>query len=297
MGEERKTYFLAPTRDSPPSGPIALGSIIASPKLAELPITSPLPIDPSVMSVARHEDRKWKLMLEKHRGGSIGLWGSFLQVLGTGGDIGFSREVSDIRTFEFDRLETQSFWPTEEYVKASVMAQPVQDFFKNKRFFHNVYMITSLKIAFGASIARSVLQDRGLYVHLGVDATSMGLPLSGGPEGEVGWGSSKSSSSERDSGFVFAFRLREICYTTRRGIRQSQYVKGALFGHGMSKALGENTWSQDTPSDRTDNEGEVSEEFELMGLADEDVHADDIDGVAQDIEEDGEICECVPLSG
>ncbi|KAL9005234.1 MAG: hypothetical protein Q9188_001994 [Gyalolechia gomerana] len=290
MSGERKTYFLAPTRDNPPSGPIALGNIIASPKLAEMPITAALPIDQTVMSIERHEESNWKLMLEKHRRGSIGLWGSFLQVLGAGGDIGISREVSDTRTYQFDRLETQSFWPTEEYVETSVMAKPVQDFLRSKRFFHNVYMITSIKIAFGASAARSVLQNRGVFVHLGVDGTTAGFPISGGPQGYLGWGMTESSSFERDSGFVFAFRLREIHYTTRRGLRQCEFVKGALFG------LESSTSNQDPASEQAYNDPEASQEFELMGLADENVYAEDVDEDAEEIEDFGETCECVVIS-
>ncbi|KAL8902273.1 MAG: hypothetical protein Q9207_004809 [Kuettlingeria erythrocarpa] len=289
MGGERKTYFLAPTRDSPPGGPIALGNIIASPKEAELPITAALPIDQDSMPVSRYEESNWKLLLEKHRSGSIGLWGSFLQVLGAGGDVGFSHEVSDTRTYHFDRLETQSFRPTDEYVKASVTAKPVQDFLKSKKFFHNVYMVISIKIAFGASAAQSLMQHRGVYVHLGVDGTTAGIPISGGPQGDLGWGTTKSSSFERKSGFVFAFRLREICYTTRRGLRQDEFVKGALFGL-------ENSTSNNDLASEGMYEG-ARQEFELMGLADEDAHADDVDEYAKEIEDDGETCECVVLSG
>ncbi|KAI4188542.1 MAG: hypothetical protein L6R41_002057 [Letrouitia leprolyta] len=290
MREERKTYFLAPTRDSPPSGPIALGNIIASPKLAEMPITSALPIDRTAMSIERHEENNWKLMLEKHRSGSIGLWGSFLQALGAGGDIGISREVSDSRTYEFDRLETHSFWPTVEYVKDSVMVKPVQDFLKSKRFSHNVYMVTSIKVAFGARIAHSVMRDRGVFAQLGVDATSVGLPISGGPQGDIGWGTTNSSSSQRDSGFVFAFRLREVCYTTRRGLKQGEFVKGAFFG------LESSTLGEDAAGEEVYDVLEADQEFELMGLADENVHAGDIDKDAKEIEEDGERCECILLS-
>lgn len=290
MSGERKTYFLAPTRDSPPGGPIALGNIIASPKQAEMPITAALPIDQNVMPVERHEESNWKLMLEKHRSGNIGVWGSFLQVLGAGGDVCFGHQVSDTRTYQFDRLETQAFWPTEEYVRASVTAKPVQDFLKSKKFFHNVYMVTSIKIAFGASAARSVLQNRGVYVHLGVDGTTAGIPISGGPQGDLGWGTIESSSFEHNSGFVFAFRLREVCYTTRRGLRQDEFVKGALFG------LEGNTSNEDPASGQVYDDGEATQEFELMGLADENVHADDVEEDAKEIEDDGETCECVVLS-
>ncbi|KAI4124136.1 MAG: hypothetical protein LQ341_007101 [Variospora aurantia] len=126
-----------------------------------MPITVALPIDQSGCISRGTKEINWELMLEKQKSGRIGLWGSFLQVLGAGGDVGFIHEVSDISIYQFDRLETQVFWPTEEYVKASVTAKPVQDFLKSKKFFHNVYMVTSIKVAFGARVARSAMQNRG----------------------------------------------------------------------------------------------------------------------------------------
>ena len=230
MSKERKTYFLAPTKECPPSGPIVLGSIITSPRLAELPLATVLPIDEAVMPISTHVEKNWELMLEKHRNGTVGVWGSFLQALGAGGDIGLSCEISDSSTFHFDRLETQTFWPTNDYVKASICAEPVQEFLKKNMFRHNVYMVISVKIAYGASCARTKLRNRGVNAQLGVDGTSVGVPISVGPEAEIGWGKTESLSFERDSAFVFAFRLREICYTTRRGLRQDEFVKGAVFG-------------------------------------------------------------------
>lgn len=183
MTGERKTYFLAPRRDSPPSGPIALGNIISSPKLAELPITNAIPIDQCDMPISRHKETNWELTLEKYKSGSIGLWGSFLQVLGAGGDLNFIHEISNARTYHFDRLETQTFWPAEEYVKDSVIAKPVQDFLRRKKFYHNIYMITSIKIAYGATAAQSALQNRGIHVMLGADGAMAGIPLVEDPKG------------------------------------------------------------------------------------------------------------------
>ncbi|KAI4267050.1 MAG: hypothetical protein LQ337_008547 [Flavoplaca oasis] len=290
MSGEHKTYFLAPTRDSPPGGPIALGSIIASPQDAEMPITPALPINQSVMPIASHEETDWKLILEKHKGGSIGLWGSFLLVMGAGGDVGFTHGIIDVRTYQFDRLETQTFWPTEEYVKASIASKAVQDFLKSKKFFHNVYMVTSIKIAHGANISRSAMRNHGLFAQLGVDGTTAGIPISAGPQGDLGWGTTKTSSFDRESGFVFAFRLREVRYTTKRGLKQSEFVKGALFG------LDDSTLDKVRAGEDAGIDLEESQEFELMGLADDDVRADDVDESAKEIMDDGEICECVVLS-
>ena len=182
------------------------------------------------MPIQEHIERDWKLLLEKHKSGSIGLWGSFLQFLGAGGDIGYGYSASETNEFRFDSLETKTFWPSNDYVQASVIAESIQEFLRKRRFRHNVYMVVSIKIAFGANITRTLLRDHGVHVQAGVDASAAGLPVRGGPQGTIGWGNMESSSFRRDTGFIFAFRLREICYTTRRGISEREYTKGALFG-------------------------------------------------------------------
>ena len=55
-----KTYFLAPTLDCPPSGPIALGSIITSPANPEIPLNPPLPIDHALMPISEKHEDNWK---------------------------------------------------------------------------------------------------------------------------------------------------------------------------------------------------------------------------------------------
>lgn len=288
--ERRKSYYLAPTTEYPSSRPIALGSVVSSPTSAESPIDAPLPIDNTAMPIQEYIERDWELLLEKHKSGSIGLWASFLQFFGAGGDIAYGYSASEANEFRFDSLETRSFWPTKEYVQASVMAEPIQEYLRKRSFRHNVYMVVSIKIAFGANITRTVLQDQGVHVQAGVDASAVGLPVGGGPRGTIGWGRTESSSFKRDSGFVFAFRLREICYTTRRGISDRAYTKGALFGldpkSGSQECAPTYGWRQNLT-------GNDNVEFELLGLADEDVRAEEVDHDGQDVIEDGEQCECV----
>lgn len=291
MAGASKTYFLFPTRDCPPSGPIAIGSIITSPLSPEMPLNPPLPIDRAVMPIsAKHEDN-WKIVLEKHKNGRVGIWSSFCQVLGAGADVSFNWDLSSTNAYQFERLETHTFWPTKAYVEKSVTAAPVQAFLAGKRFHHNVYMITAIKVAFGASGAQAVLRKRGVHVHLGVDGTNSGVPISAGPQGDVGWGERNKSSFEGGSGFVFAFRLREICYTTKRGVVEREFTKGALFGLEDEIEHKEGGSSDDAIEDR---DMEEEEQFELLGLAEADVHGKDVDEDGQEVEdESGEECECV----
>lgn len=51
----RKVYFLAPTRNSPPDGPIALGNVIVDPRSPEIALNSRLSEAVSNMHTHIHE--------------------------------------------------------------------------------------------------------------------------------------------------------------------------------------------------------------------------------------------------
>lgn len=280
-----KAYFLAPTRDCPPLGPIALGSIITSPANPELPLAAPLAIDENLMPVSEKTEGNWKHEISNPRKGKVGLWLSCLQMLGFGADASVNYERGDTSTHQFKQLSTRTFWPTKEYVEKSVMAPDVQTYLASKRFHHNVYMITSVSVAIGATVVICALRKRGIYLHFGVDLTSQGAPVSVGPEADVESSTIESLSFDGGSDFVFSFRLREICYTTRKGVSQQEFTKGALYG------LDEETEEIVVGDSKKNDELEV---FELLGLAEQDVNGEEVDGIVSDAEDsDGQICEVV----
>lgn len=123
-----------------------------------------------------------------------------------------------------------------------------------------------------------------------MDGTTAGIPISAGPQADAEGGGQLAASSQGGSDYVFAFRLREICYTTKRGVVEREFTKGALFG---LDDLGD----RETPGDAKRKEFAASDlQFELLGLAEEDVRGEDIGGDATEVDdEDGEKCECVAL--
>lgn len=287
-----KTYFLAPTRDCPPSGPIALGNIITSPLTPELPLSAPLRIDQNVMPILVTYHENWRLELEKHKKGKVGIWTSFLQMVGIGADFSVSYDISSSSIYEFKRLETQTFWPSKAYVQKSVTAPEVQEFLAKKRFRHNVYMITAISVAVGATMTSKALRERGVYVQLGMDGTIAGVPIKAGINSDVGWGENQGVSFQGGSDFVFAFRLREICYTAKRGIVEKDFTRGTLYGLDDAAAAEE----RDRRIEEEKKIARKDEQFELLGLADVDVKAEDVDEDAREIEDEtGEQCECVAL--
>ena len=208
-------------------------------------------------------------------------------MLGIDADASVEYENSPNSVYQFKQLSTRTFWPTPEYVEKSVMAPEVQKHLAKKKFRHNVYMITSVSVAVSATVALSTLRKRGLYLHFGVDGTTQGLPISLGPEAKIEASKTESVSFDGGTDFVFSFRLREICYTTKKGIVQREFTDGALYGldeEAMTKTI----------EDAEEREKDVVEVFELLGLAGQDVSGEEVDGDVSEAEDsDGEVCEVV----
>ena len=207
----------------------------------------------------------------------------FLQVLGVGIDFSVNYDIGKTDIYAFDRVETRFFTPDKAYIEKSMSSPEVRDFIVKSKFRANVYMITGVKVAIGASVTSTKLKQRGIQMQLGVDGTAVGVPLGLGPDIEISSGQTQGTSFDGASDFVFAFRLREVIYSKRQGIVHREFSKGALFSleDGRRKPAVER------------NE-EISEGFELLGLADEDVTAEDVDLKGSAIvDDDGEACECL----
>ena len=276
-----KSYFLAPTRDCPPSGPIALGNIIASPSSPEeaLNLRPALPIRPIYDSYQTN----WTAEVRHRRQANFGLWTKFLQVLGVGIDFSVNYDVGKTDIYAFDRVETRFFAPDKVYVEESMSAPEVREFIARSKFRANVYMITGIKVAIGASVTSTKLRQRGIHVQLGVDGTAVGVPLGLGPDVEVSSSRTQGISFDHASDFVFAFRLREVHYAKRQGIVHHEFNKGALFGLGGDRGK---------PAAK--RQEEPSEYIELLALAEDDVAGEDVDLEASAIiDDDGEVCECL----
>lgn len=166
------------------------------------------------------------------------------------------------------------------------MAPEVQAFLKAKRFKENVYMITAISVAVGADVASETLRGRGVHTHFGLDGTAAGVPVQAGPDVDVGWGGGRAVRWSGGSDFVFAFRVREVCYWVKRGMVDREFTRGALFG------LGEGPEREEKGVDVKGEE----EKFELLGVGQEDVSGEEVGGEGREaVDEEGEVCECVVL--
>jgi hypothetical protein len=224
-------YFLAPTRDAPPETFIRLGNIIEEPRFADRPLNEhPLPIEKCIVG---SESKNGVLKFENTQTCTIGIWASFLmQILGVGGDINDQISKGITEKWEFQRIETLLFEPSTEYIEKSLDSTDVKRYVQHNRSWlwdTSLYMITGIKIAYGAKGTVSYARSKGINLHLGVDATSVGVPSEAGPN--IGFEKAcnvTQSIGDKDP-FVLAFRMRRIKVSSKGQVRHER-VDGGMLG-------------------------------------------------------------------
>jgi len=272
-------YFFAPTRDVPPDGPIALGSIIESPLFADQPLNrEPVPIDPK--DVIKQEKTDYTFKRENTISGRVGAFVSFLlQILGIGQEASVGGSWGENEELVAKVLETRSFVPSLEYLQQSCKDAAVQRFILKSKTWNGsskLYIVTGIKIAYGASFAVDRIREGDVKLHIGIDGTNAGIPISVGPdvEGQVKFSQKESAASTEP--FVFAFRMRQIIVAADGQIEDRPFTKGAPLGV------------------RVGDQGTTGPEIRIVGLEEQDANADELDSTTWDVldDETGDICVC-----
>ncbi|PYH42659.1 uncharacterized protein BP01DRAFT_359336 [Aspergillus saccharolyticus JOP 1030-1] len=233
-----KTYFLCPTSDflhPPPAGPLCLGSILRSTSTPQYPlnrgrsvaVTAPLP--PVV-------DTDWRKTISTEQGLGCGVYAQFLQLATGGSPLGPEVSVETSRkraeVFAFDRVTTLSFEPTQEYVEEAIQAPAVQTWLREpkQRFAPvvSLFLVTGMKLVQGARIKYSTSQSATVRGNMGFDVTALGTSI--GPKGH--WVSRNEDGTElnRETEFVFAFRVKRLRFGRR--LKVEEYNKGAFLAIG-----------------------------------------------------------------
>src|SRR6266487_3370675 len=163
-----KTYFLAPTRDSPPSGPISLGSIISSPRFPELSLNGKNSPALKALQIEETSVSETARQLVTSGRGKAGVWTEFLGgILGIGDDISGNWDNTNIATYKFQEMLTRTISPDAATVKALFDEPTIQQSIRDSRFRANLYMITGVKIARGADVAISKIRAKGGNLYFG----------------------------------------------------------------------------------------------------------------------------------
>ncbi|KAK4225006.1 hypothetical protein QBC38DRAFT_531765 [Podospora fimiseda] len=210
MSNQKETYFLCPTWDyHSQEGPIQLGNIIISPNNPTIVLNSPncpRPTSDTLFPPTTKVGETWSP--SKFHSGRYGIWTQFLSLtLGVGADISVEHSKTIQNTFHFRSMETIQFIPTTEYLEQALAASPTAlEYLRRSRFKKHLYVVTSVKIARGASAKSLHSSSGGLETKIGIDDSS---------------------------DFVFAFGLRKVVVEKAgkpgQTLRQSEYTKGAMY--------------------------------------------------------------------
>ncbi|KAF4616181.1 hypothetical protein G7Y89_g15226 [Cudoniella acicularis] len=230
---KKPTYILSPNCEILPDDPaLSLGSIIADPFDPENSILndgSRAPIPPQ--NIKCRTLPNWRSTTGKLRQHKLTIWASFLQLLvGIGFDVDglYKNDTEDVYTFE--KLETRSFVVDGAYITVSLAADGVAGFLAATRWKKPVFMVTGVKIAYGAHITSKRKKGWGAGGGLSGDGTAMGVPVSGGPKVE----NSVENTREVEVGdipeLVFAYRLSKIKVSEAGKLKHEPCNEGALFG-------------------------------------------------------------------
>ncbi|KAL7800935.1 hypothetical protein V8C43DRAFT_272908 [Trichoderma afarasin] len=236
-----KTYFLCPTSDfihPPPTGPLCLGSIIRSTSSPQYPLNRAKTVAvadafPPVV------ETDWKKTVSTEKGVGLGVYAQFLQLasggLPVGPEVNVAHSNKTKSIFAFDTVTTLAFEPTQEYVQEAVKAPTIQTWLREpkQKFAPSVslYLVTGMKLVKGARIKYSTSQSTKVSGNIGIDVPALATTF--GPKGR--WNSTNDDETEinRESEFVFAFRVKRLKFGRKLAVEE--YNKGAFLAIGDEK--------------------------------------------------------------
>jgi hypothetical protein len=256
-------YFRAPRFDISYDSPTAprLGSIFSNLRRLTAPLNQNELLSVPANLLNKSGTVEFQDTVRKSIEGSVGLVTSAAQGLPGSGDViyAFARDSCD--TYRCAALDTVEFEPDDQFVKDSITASlRVQDalqdsvcFFRSTR----VYMITGLKIATGFAKSSITTDEHGPQLKVAVEASSFGVPVTGGCEFGLTFGAGRDvSHGPASSKIVFAYRAIKI-WSKRDGQVRYKDLSGGLY------SLDDDSEDEEHPSWNAEPVGEevMLEEF------------------------------------
>ncbi|KAI3317241.1 hypothetical protein HD806DRAFT_515591 [Xylariaceae sp. AK1471] len=228
----KKHYFLPPVPEVPVEGPIQLGSIVEGPKLIFEPVNN-YTVNPisCFEKVYVSNSGPSSIALGKSSKKNIGLFGELPAIANV--NIGGDHGTDAGERWSFDNLRTIWFTPSDDYVRQSVGDVEVQRHIQVNQTWlghTHLYMVTGVKVAFGASALSQFAASYGFDGTVGLDLSALGVPITVGPVVGLWNGLSLATTSSPVEPVVFAFRLRRLKIKANGDVKQSDYNRKALLG-------------------------------------------------------------------
>ncbi|KAF2121626.1 hypothetical protein BDV96DRAFT_641012 [Lophiotrema nucula] len=246
MANLKKSWFLAPTWDIPPTA-VCLGHLITDftdPRYPINPIEGGLMAGPQEITVPGIETEiftdtssNFSMEISGDSSTRLGIWGQFLRIIGISTEAKLVLSKGTANKYAFDEMVTQWFSPSATYVSLLVNTKNVRDFLELAGTKKPLYVITGVKSVSGATLSTSRSAGHTYNAKFGVDGAAAGAPMTVGPEFERSSNEGLSITHYKDKPMVFAYQLMKVVLNESKP-RASVYVKGAMFEtEGMEKQL------------------------------------------------------------
>lgn len=256
-----KTYFIPEDFDSPPDGPIRLGNIIADPLDPLNTLNENTPVTPLDSPVYSNPTTSFKATRGKMRSGEAGVWAKIFESIDFKIQGRYEKDIEDVYTI--DTIDTTFFVPKIKYMESSVAAQGVVDYLKASRWKkRDIFMITGVKVAKGASITLGRKKGLEGSVKAAFNANSAVVPITAGASAGAKTTENETTEFKKDN-FILAYQLRKIICKKGKVVGSEAYKAGP-----DGRMLGDDT-SVEQPS------------VEIESVGDHDATASDI---AEDVQ-------------
>ncbi len=228
----KKHYFLPPVPEVPVDGPIRLGNIVADPKCVFEPINNS-PVNPSwcLEKVYVSNSGPASIVLGESSKKNIGIFAELPAFVNA--NISGDSSADAKERWSFENLRTIWFTPSVDYVRQGLADTDVQLYIQTNQSWlghTKLYMVTGVKVAFGASALSEFAASYGFSGTAGLDLSALGAPVTAGPAAGLWNGLSLAATTSPVEPVVFAFRLRRLKIKASGDVKQSDYNKKALLG-------------------------------------------------------------------
>jgi hypothetical protein len=254
-----------------PNGPLELGTVVDDIKLFTA-------LNQGDDRVAIPEGEKYsgskegiKASVSKSTSAEIGILARVLHG-SIGGDADLKGKRNDEDEYNIERLETLYFLPRPSYLSECMKLADVQDYLKGSNCKEPVYLITGLKIAWGATITMVRGRDVEAGGSIGGKAPAGPVELTLDTHARATGNSEMTTTNTKPADFVVGIQVLKLQYE-RKPFSKEQTLRKKLVAKGA--VLVDDDESVDESSD------DVDKNFIVIPLNDEDMEGmrrEDVDG-------------------
>lgn len=235
MANQKKTWFLVPSWDVPPSA-IRLGHIIADPTEPRYPL-NPSSTGPQIdTEIFPDVCPEFYMKLSGDSSNTLGIWAQFLEFVGLTAEVKLRLEKGMEEAYSFEKLETKWFSPSPAFAKASMESAEAKDFLDVAGTRTPLCMVTGVKVVTGGS---TTTRNKGHAYgwEFGVDGTPVGAPVLAGPYFERN-NAGLETSYKKETPIVVAYQLMRVKLKDSTSMA-IPYSRGVIseFGDGNEEEL------------------------------------------------------------